>query len=75
MAKNKRILNVKGVEIGLVLRGKEDYISLTDMTKRFGGSTIIDNWFRRRSTIEFIGIWEKVYNRSFNYPEFGVIKN
>ena len=35
---------------------KADYISLTDMAKRFGADTIIYNWIRNRNIIEFIGI-------------------
>lgn len=28
-----------------------------------------------RNTLEYIGIWEKVYNPSFNYGEFAIIRN
>jgi len=75
MTNPKQIIKVQGIEIALISKQKEDYISITDMTKGFGGSAIIDNWFRKRLTIEFIGTWEKLYNKNFNYPEFGVIKN
>ena len=36
-------------------------------------SDIIQNWMRNRSTVEFLGLWEKLYNPNFNYLEFEVI--
>ena len=30
---------------------------------------------RNKNTLEYIGIWEKVYNPDFNYGEFSIIKN
>lgn len=35
----------------------------------------ITDWLRNRNTLEFIGIWEKVYNPDFNYGEFATIRN
>ena len=35
----------------------------------------VTDWLRNRNTLEFIGIWEKVYNPSFNYGEFATVKN
>ena len=43
-----------------------DYISLTDMLKAKDGDFISD-WLRNRNTIEFLGIWERVYNPDFNF--------
>ena len=36
---------------------------------------VVTDWLRNRNTLEFIGIWEKVYNPSFNYGEFATVKN
>jgi len=36
-------------------------------------SEVIQNWLRNRSTIEFLGLWERLYNPDFNYLEFEVI--
>ena len=36
---------------------------------------IIIKWLSLKSTIEYIGEWETLYNPSFNYTEFGIIKN
>ncbi|TAE35559.1 MAG: KilA-N domain-containing protein [Sphingobacteriales bacterium] len=75
MAKNKTI-NVKGTEITIVQKGKDDFISLTDMVKGFEeGLVLIEKWLRNKNTIEFIGIWEEINNPDFNSPEFGGIKN
>ncbi len=53
----------------------EDYICLTDMLKAKDGDFFITDWLRNRNTLEFIGIWEKVYNPDFNYGEFAIIRN
>ena len=31
---------------------------------------VIANWMRNRNTIEFLGIWEQLFNPSFNPLEF-----
>ena len=74
MAKNKTI-TVKGTEITVVKHDNEDYISLTDMIKPFGDETIIKNWLRNRNTVEFLGVWEQIYNPGFNPVEFDLIRN
>ena len=55
---------------------KDDYISLTDMVRNIdNGLVLIEKWLRNKNTIEFIGIWEEIYNTNFNSPEFEGIKN
>jgi hypothetical protein len=39
------------------------------------GLALIENWLRNKNTIEFLGIWEQVYNPDFNPLEFEGIKN
>ena len=39
------------------------------------GSALIEKWLRNKNTIEFLGIWEEMYNPDFNSTEFGGIKN
>ncbi len=65
-----RIINVKGAEIIIATRFGQDYISLTDMVRNFGDDTILYNWLRNRNTIEFLGIWEQIYNADFKPLEF-----
>src|SRR3990172_13439358 len=75
MNKSKTI-NVKGTEISIIQKGKDDFISLTDMVKNFeDGLSLIEKWLRNKNTIEFIGIWEQIYNPDFNSLEFEGIKN
>ena len=68
-------ITVKDTEINVLKVNGEDYICLTDMLKAKDGDFFITDWLRNRNTLEFIGIWEKVYNRDFNYGEFAIIKN
>lgn len=70
-----RTINVKGSEITIVARHEADYISLTDMVKNFGDESILYNWLRNRNTIEFLGIWEQLYNPNFKPIEFDRFKS
>jgi hypothetical protein len=42
-----------------------DYISLTDMLRAKDGEFFISDWLCNRNTIEFLGIWESVFNPAF----------
>ena len=71
-----RKIKVQGAEISIWSINEEDYISLTDMVKGIeNGSALIEKWLRNKNTIEFLGIWEEMYNSDFNSTEFGGIKN
>lgn len=71
-----RTISVKGSEIAILRKEREDYISLTDMVRGFeDGLVLIEKWLRNKNTIEFIGIWEQLHNPSFNSPEFEGIKS
>ncbi len=54
---------------------KGDYISLTDMARSQLQEVVIIKWLSLKSTIEYLGEWEALYNSDFNYTEFGTIKN
>ena len=68
-------INVQDTELTIVTINNEDYISLTDMLKAKDGDFFISDWLRNRNTVEFLGIWEDVYNPNFNYGEYAIIKN
>ena len=68
-------VTVKDTEITVVKIKDEDYLCLTDMIKAKDGDFFITDWLRNRNTLEYIGIWEKVYNPNFNYGEFAIIKS
>jgi hypothetical protein len=67
-------LDVMGSEITVTTQKGQDYICLTDMVKAKDGDFFIADWLRNRNTIEFLGIWETVYNTGFNHVEFATIK-
>ena len=69
-------INVQQTEITVIELNEKDYISLTDMVKNIeNGLALIEKWLRNKNTIEFLGIWEEMYNPNFNSPEFEGIKN
>ena len=69
-------INVEGSEISIIAIDNRDYISLTDMVRNVeNGVALIEKWLRNKNTIEFLGIWEEMYNANFNSTEFEGIKN
>lgn len=67
---------VKDTSLTVIKLNENDYISLTDIAKYKSNdpNAVIANWMRNRNTIEFLGIWERVFNPNFNYTEFDIIK-
>ncbi|MCC7317646.1 MAG: KilA-N domain-containing protein [Bacteroidales bacterium] len=74
MAKTNKIL-VKDIQIAIINNEFGDFISLTDMLKAKDGDFFISDWLRNRNTVEFLGVWESIYNPDFNYGEFATIKS
>ena len=74
MSKSKRTsIEVQGTRIEILKRNDQDYISLTDIARYRNTQepfAIINNWMRSRSTIEFLGLWEKLTNPGFKPLEF-----
>ncbi|NOY97529.1 MAG: KilA-N domain-containing protein, partial [Chlorobi bacterium] len=70
---NAKKINIKGTDISVVGQNKDDYISLTDIA-RFKNPNepkdVVKNWFRNRSTIEYLGLWEKINNPDFKGVDF-----
>ena len=66
---------VKDTEINTIKVENEDYICITDMIKAKDGDFFITDWLRNRNTLEYIGVWESLYNSTFNYGEFAIIKS
>jgi hypothetical protein len=63
------------VEISIISHDKDDFISLTDMARSQLQDVVIIKWLSLKSTIEYLGEWEALYNPNFNYTDFGTIKN
>ncbi|MDE6440123.1 MAG: KilA-N domain-containing protein [Bacteroidales bacterium] len=68
-------ITVQDADITIISVREHDYISLTDMAKSQLQEHIIFRWLSLKSTIEYLGEWEILYNPDFNYTEFGTIKN
>ena len=76
--KNQNKIEVKGVTIAILSASSKDFISLTDIAKYKNlerSDYVLQNWMRNRSTIEFMGLWERFNNPIFNSIEFDGIKN
>lgn len=71
--KINKTINVKGTDIVLFSKGSDDYVSITDIA-RFKNPAepkdIVKNWMRSRTTVEFLGLWEKIHNPNFKGVEF-----
>lgn len=69
-------ITVRGGQIQIVEINGEKYLSLTDMARNFGDPTDqIKNWIRRKDTIEYLGVWEKLHNSDFKVVAFDHFKN
>ncbi|MCK6491175.1 MAG: KilA-N domain-containing protein [Planctomycetes bacterium] len=76
MSKTKKsLIEVQGTPVSVISDAVTDYISLTDMLRAKDGDFFISDWLRNRNTVEFLGIWESVFNPDFNYGEFATIKS
>jgi len=73
--KKPKIITIDEHPIVIVSFNNEDYISLTDMAHSQLEDVIIIKWLSLKSTIEYVGEWEAIYNPDFNYTDFGTIKN
>ncbi len=73
MKKEISILKVKEQNISFFYKNEEDYISLTDIARVKNAEEpkdVVKNWFRNRSTVEFLGLWERINNPNFKGVEF-----
>ena len=80
MNKNiKATINANGTEITILSTGNnDDYISLTDIARYKNPDEpkdVVKNWMRTKSTIEFLGLWEQLYNPNFKGVEFDTFRN
>jgi len=72
MAKNKKI-EVLGNVVRIITIEKIEFISISDMASYknlTAPKDVVKNWLRNRSSIEFLGIWEQLYNPNFKGVEF-----
>ena len=70
---DRATINAQGIEVTFY-KGDAyaDYVSLTDIA-RYKSPTpkdVIKNWMRTHDVIEYLGLWETLYNPSFKGVEF-----
>ncbi len=72
MAKQNEI-KVKTAIIKTMQKNGMDFLCITDIARQKNSidpNGVIANWMRNRNTIEFLGIWETLYNPNFKPLEF-----
>ncbi|MDE0470862.1 MAG: KilA-N domain-containing protein [Ekhidna sp.] len=78
MTKNTQ-LTVQSTTVTVTKFDDKDYICITDMAKAktdvVRAADVIKNWIRTRSTLEFLGTWERIYNPHFKVVEFDHFKS
>lgn len=79
MSRKTSSILVQDVPVTVMSIDQRDYISLTDMAKvrtdAGRAADVIKNWLRARSTLEFLGTWEIMYNPDFKVVEFDHFKS
>ncbi|MEA2056761.1 MAG: KilA-N domain-containing protein [Patescibacteria group bacterium] len=76
MSKGSSKITVQGDTIRIREVKEEKYISLTDMARKFGEPNIlISSWIKRKDTLEYLGVWEKLHNEKFKPHEFVGFRN
>lgn len=77
--KKTSLITVQNIPVTIMNVNQNDYICLTDMVKARAdaprAADIIKNWLRTRSTLEFLGTWEILYNPAFKVVEFDHFKS
>ena len=76
----KQIIDANGTKISVIgnIIDEEAYISLTDIAKYKNADDpriVISNWMSSYSTIDFLAMWEGLYNSDFNRMEFHTVRN
>ena len=78
MSKAKRTsIEVQGGTVTVLSQNQQDIFCLTDIAKFKNPDhpdDVIRNWLRTRSTVEFLGVWERLNNPGFNPVEFDGIR-
>jgi len=77
--KKTSIISVQDISVTIASFDTDDYICITDMAKAKSddarAADVIKNWLRNRGTLEFLGAWEKMFNKDFKVAEFDHLKS
>jgi hypothetical protein len=74
---NRSVIEVQGASVAVISRDHQDFICLTDIAKFKNpehSDDVVRNWLRSRSTVEFLGVWERLNNPDFKPVEFDGIR-
>lgn len=66
-------LNVQGRNVRFLTHNGMDYVCITDIAalkNPLEPKDVVKNWLRSRSTLSFVGLWEKLHNPDFKGVEF-----
>ena len=66
-------IEVKGLSINITGIEDNDYVFLTDLARIKNSKEpkdVVKNWMRSRSTLEFLGLWERMNNPEFRGGRF-----
>ena len=72
MAK-RNMITVKDVNIRTIKVDGKDYLCITDIARQKNEAEpkdVVKNWMRQKNTLEYLGLWERLYNPSLKGVEF-----
>ena len=67
------MITVKDVNIRTIKVNGNDYLCITDIARQKNAAEpkdVVKNWMRQKNTLEYLGLWERLYNPSFKGVEF-----
>ncbi len=67
----------RAYRLGLCNRSRRTILCITDIVKHKNPEAprdIIKNWMRSKTTIEWLGLWEKLHNPDFKQVEFDLFR-
>ena len=66
-------LDVRGTIVRVISHNGSDYVCITDIAalkNPLEPKDVVKNWMRSRSTLAFLGLWEKLHNPDFKGVDF-----
>ena len=66
-------LDVQGTIVRVISHNESDYVCITDIAalkNPLEPKDVVKNWMRSRSTLAFLGLWEKLHNPDFKGVDF-----
>lgn len=68
-----RVIEVQNIAVSISEQELDDYICITDIAKAKSDAVraadVVRNWLRNRGTLEYLSVWEQIYNVEFKVFE------